>query len=139
MGAFVGAAAGARSGKLRVAEGAQAPRGMEDYGNAGSQDRPDDFPGPVHDQDLSDLEVPVMAQSAWGQPPPGGGQGSRPRGGGVVSLHQARPANSRVSVLTFTFSPSLMKRGTLISMPVSRVAGLVTLPLAVSPRLPGSV
>ena len=35
-------------------------------------------------------------------------------------------------------SPSLMKMGTLISAPVSRVAGLVTL-VAVSPRTPGSV
>ena len=52
---------------------------------------------------------------------------------------QARPANSRVSVDTFTFSPSLMKRGTRISIPVSSLAGLVTLPLAVSPRAPGSV
>ena len=52
---------------------------------------------------------------------------------------QARPANSRVSVWTFTFSPSLMKSGTRISRPVSSVAGLVTLPLAVSPRTPGSV
>ena len=47
--------------------------------------------------------------------------------------------NSRVSVLTLTFSPSLMNSGTRISMPVSSVAGLVTLPLAVSPRIPGSV
>ena len=52
---------------------------------------------------------------------------------------QARPANSRVSVDTLTFSPSLMKGGTRISMPVSSLAGLVTLPLAVSPRAPGSV
>ena len=52
---------------------------------------------------------------------------------------QARPANSRVSVWTLTFSPSLMKSGTRISMPVSSVAAFVTLPLAVSPRMPGSV
>ena len=39
--------------------------------------------------------------------------------------HHARPANSRVSVWTFTFSPSLMKSGTRISRPVSSVAGLV--------------
>jgi len=53
--------------------------------------------------------------------------------------HQARPANSRVSVDTLTVSPSLMKRGTRISMPVSSFASLVTLPLEVSPRTPGSV
>ena len=52
---------------------------------------------------------------------------------------QARPANSPVSVDTFTFSPSLMNRGTRISSPVSRRAGLVTLPLDESPRTPGSV
>src|ERR1700680_3280832 len=51
----------------------------------------------------------------------------------------ALPANSRVSVWTLTFSPSLMNRGTRISSPVSSVASLVTLPLAVSPRVPGSV
>ena len=47
---------------------------------------------------------------------------------------QARPANCRVSVSTLIFSPSLIKTGTRISMPVSNLAGLVTLPLAVSPR-----
>jgi hypothetical protein len=52
---------------------------------------------------------------------------------------QARPANCRVSVSTLIFSPSLMNTGTRISMPVSSLAGLVTLPLAVSPRTPGSV
>lgn len=52
---------------------------------------------------------------------------------------QARPANSRVSVDTLIVSPSLMKSGTRISMPVSSFAGLVTLPLEVSPRTPGSV
>ena len=51
----------------------------------------------------------------------------------------ARPANSRVSVCTFTLSPSLMNSGTRISSPVSSVASLVTPPLAVSPRTPGSV
>src|SRR5205085_12355632 len=51
----------------------------------------------------------------------------------------ARPANSRVSVCTLTFSPSLMKSGTRIDRPVSSVASLVTPPLAVSPRTPGSV
>jgi len=52
---------------------------------------------------------------------------------------QARPANSFVSVWTLTISPSLMNRGTRISSPVSSRATLVTLPLAVSPREPGSV
>src|ERR1700742_3321596 len=51
----------------------------------------------------------------------------------------ARPANSRVSVLTFMDSPSLTKNGTWISIPVSNFAGLVTAPLAVLPRTPGSV
>jgi hypothetical protein len=50
----------------------------------------------------------------------------------------ARPANSRVSVETFTFSPSLIKRGTRISRPVSSLTILVTLPLEESPRAPGS-
>ena len=36
----------------------------------------------------------------------------------------ALPANSRVSVWTFTFSPSLMNSGTRISSPVSSVADL---------------
>src|ERR1035441_215477 len=53
--------------------------------------------------------------------------------------NHARPANPRLSVDTFTFSPSLIKRGTRISRPVSSVAGLVTLPLDESPRTPGSV
>jgi hypothetical protein len=53
--------------------------------------------------------------------------------------YQARPANCRVSVSTLIFSPSLINTGTRISMPVSSLAGLVTLPLAVSPRTPGSV
>ena len=48
-------------------------------------------------------------------------------------------ANSRFSVLTLIFSPSLMKVGTRISRPVSRRASLVTLPAAVSPRTEGSV
>src|SRR5512140_1531504 len=52
---------------------------------------------------------------------------------------QARPANSRVSVETLMRSPSLIKRGTRISRPVSSFADFVTLPLAVSPREPGSV
>jgi hypothetical protein len=52
---------------------------------------------------------------------------------------QARPANSRFSVDTFTFSPSLMNRGTRISRPVSSRAGLVTVPPDESPRTPGSV
>src|SRR5262249_5200520 len=51
----------------------------------------------------------------------------------------ARPANSRVSLCTFTLSPSLMKSGTRICRPVSSVASFVTPPLAVSPRTPGSV
>src|SRR5471032_1917535 len=51
----------------------------------------------------------------------------------------ARPENSRDSVCTLIFSPSLMKSGTRISMPVSSVATFVTLPLAVSPRAPASV
>ena len=52
---------------------------------------------------------------------------------------QARPANSPVSVATFTFSPCLINSGTLISSPVSSFAGFVTLPLDVSPFTPGSV
>src|SRR5574337_914369 len=55
------------------------------------------------------------------------------------SKFHARPANSRVSVCTLTFSPSLMKSGTRISRPVLVFATLVTLPLVVSPRTPGSV
>jgi|HubBroStandDraft_2_1064218.scaffolds.fasta_scaffold18224_3 hypothetical protein len=55
----------------------------------------------------------------------------------VVKL-QARPANSRVSVATFTFSPSLMKRGTRISRPVSSFTTFVTVPLEESPLTPGS-
>src|SRR5208283_608331 len=58
---------------------------------------------------------------------------------GVEGADQARPANSRLSVETLTFSPSLMKRGTRISRPVWRRADLVTLPLDVSPRTAGSV
>jgi hypothetical protein len=54
-----------------------------------------------------------------------------------VATH-ALPANSRVSVDTFTFSPSLMKRGTRISRPVSSLAVLVP-PPEESPRMPGSV
>ena len=50
-----------------------------------------------------------------------------------------RPENSRDSLCTLIFSPSLMNSGTRISMPVSSVATLVTLPLAVSPRAPASV
>ena len=41
----------------------------------------------------------------------------------LVRTH-ALPANSRFSVDTFTFSPSLMKRGTRISRPVSSRADL---------------
>ena len=52
---------------------------------------------------------------------------------------QARPANSRVSVWTRTFSPSFTNSGTRTSRPVSSLAAFVTLPLAVSPRLPISV
>ena len=47
------------------------------------------------------------------------------QGGGKetsLSRAHARPANSRVSVWTFTFSPSLMKSGTRIARPVSSVA-----------------
>ena len=55
------------------------------------------------------------------------------------STGQARPANSRVSVCTFTRSPSFTNSGTRTSMPVSSVAALVTLPLLVSPRTAGSV
>ena len=51
----------------------------------------------------------------------------------------ARPAKSRVSVATFTFSPSLINSGTRISRPVSSRAGLVPLPLEESPRAEGSV
>ena len=56
-----------------------------------------------------------------------------------VPRSQARPAKSSVSVWTFTRSPSLTKRGTRISIPVSSVAAFVTPPLDVSPRWPGSV
>src|ERR1035441_2075835 len=64
-----------------------------------------------------------------------------PAGTGHVGVAdcQARPANSRVSVLTLTFSPSLMKVGTRSSRTVSRRASLVTAPAAVSPRTEGSV
>jgi hypothetical protein len=55
----------------------------------------------------------------------------------AVPTH-ALPANSRFSVDTFTFSPSLMKRGTRISRPVSSLAVLVP-PPEESPRIPGSV
>ena len=59
---------------------------------------------------------------------------------GCINLEpiHALPENSRFSVETFTFSPSLMKRGTRISRPVSRRAGLV-LPPDESPRTAGSV
>jgi len=50
----------------------------------------------------------------------------------------ALPANSLFSVDTFTFSPSLMKRGTRISRPVSSLAVLVP-PPEESPRIAGSV
>src|SRR6202041_2129260 len=50
----------------------------------------------------------------------------------------ALPANSRFSVDTFTFSPSLIKRGTRISRPVSSRAVLVP-PPDDSPRTAGSV
>ena len=55
----------------------------------------------------------------------------------LVRTH-ALPANSRFSVDTFTFSPSLMKRGTRISRPVSSRAVLVP-PPDDSPRTAGSV
>src|SRR5271156_346205 len=55
----------------------------------------------------------------------------------AVPTH-ALPANSRFSVDTFTFSPSLMKRGTRISRPVSNLAVLVP-PPEESPRIAGSV
>src|SRR5690606_39351687 len=54
------------------------------------------------------------------------------------SRHQARPRYSPVRVSTFTFSPVVMNSGTLISAPVSRVAGLVP-PVERSPCRPGSV
>src|SRR5271167_2287439 len=75
--------------------------------------------------------------------------GSSPIVGSSLSNHvrsqaqlawdQTRPANSRVSVETLILSPSLMKSGTRISIPVCSFAGLVPLPLAPSPRAPGSV
>ncbi len=49
-----------------------------------------------------------------------------------------RPENCPSSVVTFTFSPSLMKGGTRISKPVSSRASLVPPPLDESPRAPGS-
>ena len=55
----------------------------------------------------------------------------------LVPTH-ALPANSRFSVDTFTFSPSLMNRGTRISRPVSSRAVLVP-PPDESPRTAGSV
>ena len=66
-------------------------------------------------------------------------QPNRPSTPEAAGARYARPANSRVSVCTFTFSPSLMNRGTRTSRPVSSVAALVTPPLAVSPLTPGSV
>src|SRR6202789_3067144 len=59
--------------------------------------------------------------------------------GNELQAAYARPANSRVSVLTLMDSPSLTKNGTWISIPVSSFADLVTAPLAVLPRAPGSV
>jgi len=55
-----------------------------------------------------------------------------------LELIHALPANSLFSVDTFTFSPSLMKRGTRISRPVSSRAVLVP-PPDESPRTAGSV
>jgi hypothetical protein len=64
----------------------------------------------------------------------------RPRPGATVRHDvYARPTNSRVSVCTFTRSPSLTNSGTRTSRPVSSVAAFVTLPLLVSPRTAGSV
>src|SRR5271165_4453141 len=54
------------------------------------------------------------------------------------AINHALPANSPVSVYTFTRSPSWMYSGALISRPVSSLASLVTLPL-VSPCAPASV
>src|ERR1017187_2789495 len=44
----------------------------------------------------------------------------QPGPGSAREWHQALPANARLSVDTLTFSPSLIKRGTRISRPVSR-------------------
>src|ERR1051325_3772817 len=57
-------------------------------------------------------------------------------GGKILRLSgrtQARPIYAPVRVSILTVSPSLMKSGTLIVLPLSSFAGLVTL-LAVSPR-----
>ena len=58
--------------------------------------------------------------------------------GSNVEGAQARPANSRFSVETFTFSPSLINNGTFSSSPVSSRHTLFPLPLDVSPLTPGS-
>src|SRR5438876_10168469 len=68
---------------------------------------------------------------AWGN----GDANDRPY---ICNRTHALPANSRLSVDTFTFSPSLMKRGTRISRPVSSRAVLVP-PSDESPRTVGSV
>src|SRR5439155_17894144 len=51
------------------------------------------------------------------------------------AIHHARPMYMPVRVSILINSPSLMKSGTLMVLPVSSFAGLVTL-LAVSPRTP---
>jgi hypothetical protein len=63
---------------------------------------------------------------------------SRQRSAIDLEPSHALPAKSRFSVETFTFSPSLMKRGTRISRPVSSRAVLVP-PPDESPRTAGSV
>src|ERR1017187_2496146 len=56
--------------------------------------------------------------------------------GEVIGHGQARLRYLPVRVSTRMVSPGLMKMGTATSMPVSTLAGLVTL-VAVSPRIPG--
>ena len=71
----------------------------------------------------------------------GGCASPAPRAPEAVVLQQAhahaRPMYAPVRVSILIVSPSLMKSGTLIVLPVSSFAGLVTL-LAVSPRTPSA-
>jgi hypothetical protein len=56
----------------------------------------------------------------------------------TISAYLALSRYSPERVSIFRMSPSLMKRGTWITRPVERVAGLVA-PVAVSPFQPGSL
>src|SRR5262249_14113149 len=81
------------------------------------RDTVDEQPGSDRDQQHADETDQVAHRRVW---------------------RQARPWNSPVSVLTFTFSPTLMCAGTLTISPVSQRAGFCTL-LTVSPRAASSV